>query len=280
MATESLQAIGERILQRAKLQLVSPQPRRVFGQSDESSATRPERGKCGRCFGGGFVIKSRFVADAVQPEPDTVTQLRQQSGAVECGCKRRSRLRSFRLSLPPEFRKANLPRLKPRYDCHPSQADAIAFVKAAPLASYAFCGRNRAGKSHIAWCLVRNAYLKGAKVAACNLSQLLDEYRAGEKPTDEGQVVPRPTVLASDLTIRNTPYCLMLQEFDKPRPTQYATERLFELIDTAFNYQHQIIITSNQSLSELAGYWSQHGFRYGNGIVSRIRERCDEVNLF
>ena len=204
------------------------------------------------------------------------------TAAMECACRRRLRLRAFRASIPREFRRANLARLRPRLDYHEMQAGAIEFIKADKLASYAFCGRNRAGKSYMAWCLARHAYLNGRKVAACNLSQLLDEYRAAERPAPEGdeQKATRPLIVSGDLTIRGVKYCLLLQEFDKPRSTPYAVERLFELIDTAFNYQHQLLITSNLSLADLARHWSEQGSRYGNGIVSRIIERCNSLSLF
>lgn len=202
-----------------------------------------------------------------------------RTAAVECICKRRARFRSFRASIPPEFRAANLARLKPRLDKHPGQAEITQAVREFPFGSYVFCGRNRAGKSHIGWCLARNSYLSGYRVVASNLSVLLDEYRACERQ-EEDRPAPKPLVVSGDLVVRGVRYCLFLQEFDKPRPTQYAAERLFDLIDTAFTYQHQLIITCNLSTKELRAHWSEHGSRYGNGIVSRIVERCDEVNMF
>ncbi len=175
---QNLRDIGERILERQKLHLVKqPSPVRSFGSQTAASATIQTKAECPRCFGAGYVITSRFEPIGTEVEIGPVN-MREVSGAVECGCKRRRRLRAFRASIPPEFRRANLARLRPRLDCHELQAGAIDFVKTDPLASYAFCGRNRAGKSYIAWCLARNAYISGSRVVACNLSGLLDEYRA------------------------------------------------------------------------------------------------------
>lgn len=280
---QSIRDIGERILRRQTLRLVKlHSPVRRFGDATAALAANRARGECVRCGGVGMIV-AYFDADdnRLAVANDTMPDYH-HTAAVECACKRRLRLRAFRASIPPEFRRANLARLRPRLDCHEMQAGAIEFVKADPLASYAFCGRNRAGKSYMAWCLARNAYLNGRRVAACNLSQLLDEYRATERVPRDGDETPvaRPSILSGDLTIRGVQYCLLLQEFDKPRSTPYAVERLFDLIDTAFNYQHQLLITSNLSLTDLARHWSEQGARYGNGIISRILERCNSVSLF
>jgi DNA replication protein DnaC len=55
---------------------------------------------------------------------------------------------------------------------------------------------------------------------------------------------------------------------------------LFELIDTDFNFEHQLIITSNLSALGLIEHWSEQGARYGSSIVTRLVERCNEVNMF
>jgi len=203
-----------------------------------------------------------------------------RSYAIECKCIKIKRALAFGSGIPPEYRRHNLARLRPDVERHPVQAEIVPFVKENPDQSYLLIGRNRTGKSHIAWCLARHALLAGRRVTACNLATLLDEYRQCERPrTDDEGPTPRPRILASDMESR-APHTLMIQEFDKPRPSEYAAERLFELIDAAFNFRHQLIVTSNLGVDELTNHWGRQGSRYGSGIVSRIVERCIEVNFF
>jgi len=160
------------------------------------------------------------------------------------------------------------------------QAEVIETLQADPHASYLLCGRNGAGKSLMGWCLLRQAVCESRRVVGINLALLLDQYRALERPLrEEEELPPRPKVLASDLDgSRN--WFLLLQEFDKPRPTEYASERLFELVDMAFNFEHQLVITSNMDADELDTHWSTSSPRYGRSIMSRLRETCVQVNLF
>lgn len=213
---------------------------------------------CRRCVSG-----FRFVTE------DAVT---------ECGCRK---VRRWRSVAPPAYRDFNLARLQPQSQRHASQALALEQLKTAPTESYLFAGKNRVGKSLMGWCLARKAICDGRRVAAVNLAVLLDEYRAFEKPIGPEDTIPKkPSVTAGEISSNKGRWFLMLQEFDKPRATEYACERLFELIDAAFNYEHQLVITSNLDLAGLIAHWSKVAPRYGHGILSRIAERCHQINLF
>lgn len=198
-------------------------------------------------------------------------------GMVECPCRKSRRYRGI---VPKHFERFNLARLRPRAENHPAQREVIQALRRDPQSSYLLCGRNRAGKSLMGWCLLRQAVCDGRRVAAVNLAVLLDQYRALEKPLrDEEALPPRPKILAADLEGANN-WLVLLQEFDKPRPTEYASERLFELIDMAFNYEHQLVITSNMDVNELAQHWSTASPRFGRSIMSRLVEKCGQVNMF
>jgi DNA replication protein DnaC len=202
-----------------------------------------------------------------------------RSVAVECRCRRRARIAAFAARLPPEYRRWNLARLRPNAARHPLQAEIIPYLKANPEQSFLLCGKNRVGKSLFGWCLARHALLTGRAVVTCNLSDLFDEYREIERYEGE-ENCPQARITSRALEVEGAKYTLLLQEFDKPRITEYAAEKLFALIDAAYNYRHQLIVTSNLSVDDLEGHWSRFGLRYGRGIVSRITERCVEVNLF
>lgn len=202
------------------------------------------------------------------------------TGVVECPCRKRRRFRGI---VPKHFERFNLARLKPRTQNHAGQGAVLAELRRYPSASYLLCGKNRVGKSLFGWCLLRQAVCAGRRVVAVNLAVLLDQYRALERPVREGEAPPeRPRILASDLE-GATNWLVLLQEFDKPRPTEYASERLFELIDMAFNYEHQLVITSNLDPGELEGHWSTYSPRFGRSIMSRLVEKCGphgQINLF
>ena len=240
-----------------------PNPK-IIGTPRSRGSSSPESQKadrgCKRCI-GGFRLRER---DGFE-------------GVVECPCRKRRRYRGI---VPQHFAKFNLGRLKPQPARHPLQADAIAALQADPHASYLLCGRNGAGKSLMGWCLLRQAVCESRRVVGINLAVLLDQYRALEKPLREEEALPpRPRITALDLEgPRN--WFLLLQEFDKPRPTEYASERLFELVDMAFNYEHQLVITSNMDADELDAHWSTSSPRFGRSIMSRLRETCVQVNLF
>lgn len=201
-----------------------------------------------------------------------------QDAVTECGCRK---VRRWRSVAPPAYRDFNLRRLVPDPSRHPGQEAALDALKADPVGSYLFAGKNRVGKSLMAWCLARQAVCAGRRVAAVNLAVLLDEYRAFEKPIGPEDTIPKkPSVTAGEISTLKGRWFLMIQEFDKPRATEYACERLFELIDAAFNYEHQIVITSNLDLGGLITHWSKVAPRYGHAILSRIAERCNQINLF
>ena len=213
---------------------------------------------CRRCLSGYRIIETEFG-----------------SVAKACGCLLRARFRSL---VPPEFRKHNLARLQPRGDVHPQQTAFVPFLKANPESSYFLTGRNRVGKSLFGWCLLRAAIIKGRRVVGCNVTALLDQYRALEKPVNPDDIAPRPLIQASDLQI-GVKWFLLLQEFDKARPSEYAAERLFALVDAAHSYKHQWVITSNLDAGELIEHWNRAGGRYGASIISRLVENAVEVNM-
>jgi hypothetical protein len=255
--------------------------RRVFGRNP-SSATghtkRERKHKCGKCDGLG-VVYVHVAADG-QYLPYKIGST-EPSFAIPCQCAKLKLAHGFRGGIPAAYRTANLARLKADVSRHPIQAEIVPHLKSHPDDSYIFCGKNRTGKSHFAWVLARHALLSGRRVVATNLSDLMDEYRALERPLQEGEIAPRrPRVISSDLEARGVRYCLLLQEFCKARPSVYASEKLFSLIDAAFNHKHQIIVTSNLPVDRLADLWSEQGSRYGDGIMSRIIEVSTEVRLF
>jgi DNA replication protein DnaC len=168
-------------------------------------------------------------------------------------------------------------------ECHRGQAAVISALRSAPNDSYILAGDHGTGKSHFGWCIARYALAGHRKVVQSNLEDLLKEYRALEFPerNEDGSLKYfRASVTSDDLRVKRRRFCLFLQEFDKPKPTEYASKELFNLIDAAYNYEHQIIITSNVKLDDLQTHWSRHGAAYGGGIARRIAEMCGYIEMF
>ena len=200
-----------------------------------------------------------------------------KGAAKVCICARR-RSRRARLALvPPQFNAPRLYRLKPDPRRHPNQAKAIAAMQANPERSYLLLGKNYTGKSHLAWALYRHAVYQERTAVACLLRELMADFRRAEVP--EGDTVPTPRVTSAALRRAKRPWFLMFQEFEKARPSEFASEMLFDVLDTARDYGHQIVITSNMKAKELTAHWSRIDKVYGESIMTRL-QGCHEINFF
>lgn len=206
-----------------------------------------------------------------------------RNGAVlmarNCLCVRRKMARAQLARIPPVFNNPRLSRLRPRPDLHPKQVEAITFIRANPDASYLFVGKNGTGKSHIAWAIYRHAVAQRRSIAACTVRDLLADFRRVEVGVPDGETLKSPRVTADDLRRSERPWLLYLDEFEKARPSEFASEQLFNLLDAARSFQHQIVVTSNMSAAELRSHWSRVDEIWGNSIMTRLQD-CNEVDFF
>jgi DNA replication protein DnaC len=198
--------------------------------------------------------------------------------AENCLCVRRRTYRAQLAAIPPAFRKPKLSRLKPRTDLHSSQSSAIEFVKKNPGDSYLLVGRNGTGKSHIAWALYRFALASRRPAGAVTVRDLLDEFRRMELSMAEGDLWT-PRVRAVDLRKQGKRWFLFLDEFEKARPSEFASEQLFNLLDAARDFNHQLVITSNFHIDELRAHWGRINPVWANSIMTRL-QACREIDFF
>lgn len=189
-----------------------------------------------------------------------------------CLCQRRNIVRAS-LAVPPKFGNPKLNRLTAQPWAHESQAAVIEYLKAHPRESYLFCGRNGSGKTHFCWALLRAALCSRRRVRAALLSELIDQYREWEF-SKEG----RPTVLPAQLK-SSEPYTVFLDEFDKANATEYASRKLFELLNAARDYEQQLLIATNKTWEELQQRWSKIDPVYGDSIMKRVEE-CRVIEMF
>lgn len=219
--------------------------------------------KCWRCFDTGSVLKERLVEGRTCLE------------ASVCICARRKRYRALIARIPPNFGNPKLSRLRARPDLHTKQTKLIAFIKSHPDESFVFCGANGCGKSHFGWALYRNAVSQGRGVLASNVSDLLEQFRKRELGTG----LEATSLELSYLRRSGSRWFLFLDEIEKARPSEFASEMLFKLLDTAKSFQHQLIVTSNMNINELRLHWGRKDQIWGESIVARL-EHCHLVEMF
>lgn len=70
-------------------------------------------------------------------------------------------------------------------------------------------------------------------------------------------------------------HALVLDDIDKARPSEYGAELIFAAIDERISRGYPLMVTTNQSLSEIALKWAPP---YGDAIASRLAS-CRIVEL-
>jgi hypothetical protein len=223
-------------------------------QAEESAS------RCQQCEGSGWIV---IVG----------------SGAKKCECLKQ-KIRKTKLDrIPGIYQGMSLATITPDPSRHVDQAVTLKWLQDNPEASYAFTGNltasespnaksNRVGKSMFGWLLYREAVERNQRACGLLLSDLLKQFQAWELNPDKV-----PDITPGDLRQNHTRYFLLIDELDKDRPTEFRAEVLFQLIEAAHSFKHQLVVTTNYTLDGLAQYWSRNGAAYGPAIVSRIKEQ-------
>lgn len=185
-----------------------------------------------------------------------------------CRCRRVAGYRKALSRVPPIFRSPKIATLRARPECHPSQVKLIAHVRANPDDSYLLTGRNGSGKTHVGWALYRRAVVSGRGVVACTVRDLLAEFRRFEVGTSPEIL---PPITAEQLRRSPGKWLLFLDEFEKARPSEFASEMLFNVLDAARSFNHQIVITSNLNWEDLKKHWGRQDEIWGNSIIERLK---------
>jgi DNA replication protein DnaC len=198
-----------------------------------------------------------------------------------CKC-RLAKIRSNRLSkIPPKFGWHHLSTLEPNIAIHPLQAEIVPFMKEHPEKSYILAGKFGSGKSLMMWLLYRHAIKQTPrKVICCTLSELLTEFRAFIQSSIAGETPKLPSVCAAELRQSETPYSVFLDDIDKARPTEYAAEQFFEIVNAIYEYQHQLVVTTNLRVRELSEHFDRADDRFGGAIVRRLVDNAKIVEMF
>lgn len=167
--------------------------------------------------------------------------------------------------IPQEYENLRLETVKGDIKRHPDQPERLAEIQANPDASYLITGKNDCGKTMIGWLLYRRA-IEACRPAVClPVSLLLLELRMWENGGREPSVTPHA------LRQKAERFTIVLDEMEKAKPTEFAGNVLFLIIDMAYSFQHQLVILSNWKVDALTEHWERALPGEGISIMDRIR---------
>jgi DNA replication protein DnaC len=171
--------------------------------------------------------------------------------------------------IPVEYRGLDLDTISPDLAKHPKQGSLLELVKADPGASLMLSGKNGCGKTLVGWLMYRRAVEDDRPAVFLPVAELITQYRLWETSSDEA---PHVDIDSTTLREDKRRWLIGLDEFEKARPTPFAAEKLFLLLDAVYSHRHQLIITTNLEKEALRDHWSDHGQDYGVSIMRRVLE--------
>lgn len=115
------------------------------------------------------------------------------------------------------------------------------------------------GKTHLAVAIVRNVIDSGRSAIFVPVVNLLDEMK---------EAIAKGTIHNMLEALRDVE-CLALDDLGMQKDTEWVGERLYEIVNDRYNYQKQLIITTNaRSRKDLASMIGMSGLQ----IASRLQE--------
>lgn len=232
--------------------------RQMVERNSKQSSTSVDAVVCPQCFGTGMeVVRGK--------------------GARPCACRMAAFVAERVIKwIPPRYRDVTLEGLKARTDLHPSQLMAVELIKSHPTDSFVICGKYGTGKTYLMYALCEAAaHDPTRQIVACTMRELFDQYYAAFNP--QSQNTPDVMVRPSDLAQDKTPYSLFLDDIDKTGVTEFTSAQILALFNAAYNFRHQLVITTQKSPDDLKAHFERTDEMYGGAIVRRIVN--EEVNL-
>lgn len=130
------------------------------------------------------------------------------------------------------------------------------------------------GKTYLASCLAADLIRRRVQVRWCNVGDVLRAIRSSfdKKGSSEEETIKLFT----------EPRVLVLDDLGKEKPTEWATEQLFSIINTRYDAQRPLIVTTNYGGADLVKRLTPRGESddtTARAIVDRLREMSTVVKL-
>ena len=143
-----------------------------------------------------------------------------------------------------------------------------------PTSSLFIAGDIGTGKTYLASCLAADLIRRKVQVRWCNVGDVLRAIRSSfdQKNVTEEDVIRRFT----------DPQVLVLDDLGKERPTEWATEQLFSIINTRYDAQKPVIVTTNYGGADLVKRLTARGDSDDTtprAIVDRLRAMSKVIKL-
>lgn len=172
--------------------------------------------------------------------------------------------------IPPEYDHLRLRNIAPDLKRHPKQASIWQTVKRQPDRCYLLCGRSGSGKSAVMWTLYAYAVEQNRPAVALSLCELIEDFRRAETVGYGDEYLPE--LHPSKLQTRSARWFVGIDDFHLGRPTRFAGEMIYRLLDAVYSYRHQLVVTSQLDRRGLERHWAEAGDGSGKAIMRRLME--------
>jgi hypothetical protein len=191
-------------------------------------------------------------------------------GVKECDCRVRAKTIRKLERIPPEYEHLRIESVAPDLTRHPKQAFVWQMVKEHPDQCYLICGQPGSGKSAVMWVLYAYTVEQNRPAIAMSLSELIEDFRRAETTSYWDEYLPE--LHPSKLQTRSNRWFVGIDDFHIGHPTRFAGEMIYRLLDAAYSYRHQPVVTSQLDRRKLEQHWAEAGDGYSQAIMRRVSE--------
>ena len=134
------------------------------------------------------------------------------------------------------------------------------------------CGECGVGKSHLAFATANSLIERGNSVIAMTMIDLLLKIRSSfqSKEQTEEQILK----IYEDCSL------LIIDDLGKEKPSEWALQMIYTIIDRRYNAIKPIIVTTNYGANELIQRFTFNGdSSTGSAIVDRLFEMCEYLPI-
>lgn len=133
------------------------------------------------------------------------------------------------------------------------------------------CGECGVGKSHLAFATANSLIQKGNSVIAMTMIDLLLKIKSSFNAYNDKMTEEQILQIYTDCAL------LVIDDLGKEKPTEWALQMIYSVIDRRYNALKPIIVTTNFTASELVKRFGDSSL--GNAIVDRLFEICQYVPI-